>query len=60
VFAMTNGQFDTNVLGVEFYSQFFAFNNPGKASAVVVILILAVVPVIVYQVRTYREQEALR
>ncbi|RKR75331.1 carbohydrate ABC transporter permease [Frondihabitans australicus] len=60
VFAMTNGQFNTNVLGMEFYNQFFSFNNPGKASAVVVILILAVVPVIVYQVRTYREQEALR
>lgn len=60
VFAMTNGQFTTNVLGVEFYTQFFSFNDPGKASAVVVILILAVVPVIVYQVRTYREQEALR
>lgn len=60
VFAMTNGQFNTNVLGVEFYSQLFSFNNPGKASAVVVILILAVVPVIIYQVRTYREQEALR
>ena len=60
VFAMTSGQFNTNVLGVEFYNQYFAFNNPGKASAVVVILIIAVIPVIVYQVRTYREQEALR
>jgi alpha-glucoside transport system permease protein len=60
VFAMTSGQFNTNVLGMEFYNQFFSFNNPGKASAVVVILIIAVVPVIIYQVRTYREQESLR
>ena len=60
VFAMTSGQFNTNVLGMEFYNQFFSFNNPGKASAVVVILIVAVVPVIIYQVRTYRQQEALR
>lgn len=60
VFAMTSGQFNTNVLGMEFYNQFFAFNNPGKASAIVVILIIAVVPVIVYQIRTYRQQEALR
>ncbi|MEO7015437.1 MAG: sugar ABC transporter permease [Leifsonia sp.] len=60
VFAMTSGQFNTNVLGMEFYNQFFAFNNPGKASAIVVILIIAVVPVIVYQIRTYRAQEALR
>ena len=60
VFAMTSGQFNTNVLGMEFYNQFFSFNNPGKASAVVVILIVAVIPVIIYQVRTYREQEVLR
>jgi len=60
VFAMTSGQFNTNVLGMEFYNEFFSFNNPGKASAVVVILILAVIPVIIYQVRTYRQQEVLR
>jgi alpha-glucoside transport system permease protein len=60
VFAMTSGQFNTNVLGTEFYSQLFAFNNPGKASAVVVILIIAVIPVMIYQVRTYRNQEVLR
>ena len=60
VFAMTSGQFNTNVLGMEFYNEFFSFNNPGKASAVVVILIVAVIPVIIYQVRTYRQQEVLR
>jgi alpha-glucoside transport system permease protein len=60
VFAMTGGTYNTNVLGVEFINQFFNFNNPGKASALVVILMLAVIPVIIYQVRSYRSQEALR
>jgi alpha-glucoside transport system permease protein len=60
VFAMTSGQFGTNVLGVEFYNQLFSFNNPGKAAAVVVILLIAVIPVVVYQIRSYRAQEALR
>ncbi|MBI5161344.1 MAG: sugar ABC transporter permease [Micrococcales bacterium] len=60
VFAMTNGQFNTNVLGVEFFNQLFSFQNPGKASAVVVILLIAVIPIIAYQIKTYREQEALR
>jgi len=60
VLAMTSGQFNTNVLGTEFYNQLFSFQNQGKASAVVVILLLAVIPVIVYQIRSYREQEALR
>ena len=54
------GQFGTNVLGVEFYNQLFAFNNPGKAAAVVVILLIAVIPVVFYQIRSYRQQEALR
>ncbi|NYJ29736.1 alpha-glucoside transport system permease protein [Galbitalea soli] len=60
VFAMTGGTYNTNVLGVEFINQFFNFGNPGKASAVVVILMVAVIPVIVYQVRNYRKQEVLR
>jgi alpha-glucoside transport system permease protein len=60
VFAMTSGQFGTNVLGTEFYNQLFSFNNPGKAAAVVVILLIAVIPVVVYQIRSYRAQEALR
>ena len=42
VFAMTKGRFNTTVLGVEFYNQLFAFQNPGKAAAVVVFLIIAV------------------
>jgi alpha-glucoside transport system permease protein len=60
VLAMTTSQFNTNVLGTEFYNQLFSFDNPGKASAVVVVLIIAVIPIIIFQVRTYREQEALR
>ena len=60
VFAMTSGQFGTNVLGTEFYNQLFSFNNPGKAAAVVVILLIAVIPVVIYQIRSYRQQEALR
>jgi alpha-glucoside transport system permease protein len=60
VFAMTSGQFGTNVLGTEFFSQLFSFNNQGKAAAVVVILLIAVIPVVVYQIRSYRAQEALR
>lgn len=60
VFAMTQGQANTNVLGVQFYNELFAFQNPGKAAAVVVFLIIAVIPVIFYQIKSYRDQEALR
>jgi len=57
VYAMTNGAYGTAVLGQEFFSQYFRFFNPGRASAVVVILLLALAPIMVYQVRVVRRQE---
>lgn len=60
IYAMTGGQYNTSVLAVEFYNQLFSFQNPGKAAAVVIILMLAVTPVIIYQVRSYKAQEELR
>lgn len=60
IYAMTGGQYSTSVLVVEFYSQLFSFQNPGKAAAVVIVLMIAVVPLIVYQIRSYKSQEELR
>ncbi|WP_373426937.1 carbohydrate ABC transporter permease [Microbacterium sp. SORGH_AS_0888] len=60
IYAMTGGQYDTSVLAVEFYNQMFSFQNPGKAAAVVVVLMIAIVPLIAYQIRSYRAQEELR
>ncbi len=51
---------DASVLAVEFYNQLFSFQNPGKAAAVVIVLMVAVVPLIVYQIRSYKAQEELR
>lgn len=60
VYAMTGGAYQTSVLGMEFITQLFNFGNPGKAAAVVTVLMVAVIPVIIYQVRSYRTQEELR
>ncbi len=60
IYAMTGGQYNTSVLAVEFYNQLFSFQNPGKAAAVVIVLMIAVVPLIVYQIRSYKAQEELR
>ncbi|WES64475.1 sugar ABC transporter permease [Microbacter sp. GSS18] len=60
VYAMTGGQYNTSVLAVEFYAQLFSFQNPGKAAAVVMVLMIAIAPLIVYQVRSYKAQEELR
>jgi alpha-glucoside transport system permease protein len=60
IYAMTGGQYNTSVLAVEFYSQLFSFQNPGKAAAVVIVLMIAIVPLVIYQIRSYKTQEELR
>ena len=60
VLAMTGGNFNTNVLGVDFFLQYFVYNDTGKATAVVMLLMLAIIPVMYYQVRSYRKQEEIR
>ena len=60
VYVMTNGNFNTDVIGVRFFNELFTNGNNGYAAAIVVMLMLAIVPVMVYQVRQYRRQEALR
>ncbi len=58
VYVTTNGDFNTNVVGNEFYNQFTTYFNSGAASAIVVLLMLAVIPVMVYQIRHFRAEEA--
>lgn len=60
VLAMTGGNYNTTVLAQTFYLEYFIYGNTGKAMAAVVILILAIIPVMIYQVRHYRKFEAAR
>jgi alpha-glucoside transport system permease protein len=59
VYVMTGGSFNTNVVGTEFFNQLFTFFDYGTASAIVVLLMLAVVPVMWYQVRHFKREEAV-
>jgi alpha-glucoside transport system permease protein len=58
VFVMTRGNFNTNVLGNEFFTQLNTNFNNGAAAAVVVMLMVAVIPVMAYQVRHFKAEEA--
>jgi alpha-glucoside transport system permease protein len=60
VYVMTNGNFNTNVLATEFYNQLSTNFNNGYAAAIVVMLIIAVIPVMIFQVRQFRLEEANR
>jgi alpha-glucoside transport system permease protein len=60
VYVATNGNFDTNVISVDFYNQLFTNGNAGHAAAIVVMLMIAITPIIIYQVRHFRAEEAMR
>ena len=59
VYVMSGGQFDTSVIAFEMYRQ-LGFNQLGRSAAVAVILLLAIVPVMAFQIRQFRNQEAAR
>lgn len=58
VIVMTGGQYGTQVIATEFYQQYFAYRNFGYGSAIAVVLLVAVIPVMIYNLRQFREREA--
>jgi len=58
VYVTTNGNFNTDVIGVRFWTELFTNGDNGRAGAIVVMLMIAIVPVMIYQVHHFREQEA--
>jgi alpha-glucoside transport system permease protein len=58
VYVTTNGNFNTNVIGNEFYNQLTTNFNNGAAASIVVMLMIAVIPVMIYQVRHFKAEEA--
>jgi alpha-glucoside transport system permease protein len=60
VYVTTNGAYNTDVIGRRFYDELYTQGNNGYASAIVVILMIAIIPVLIYQVRHFRAEEAAR
>ena len=60
VYVMTGGNFNTNVVAVRFFNELITNGNAGRAATIVVILVIAIVPLMLYQVRNFRAQEAAR
>lgn len=60
VYVTTNGLYGTNVIANDFFVTLFQFYDNGRASAIVVILLIAVIPVMIYQVRRFRAEEAMK
>jgi alpha-glucoside transport system permease protein len=56
VYVMTGGRFETEVLANRMFNEMFAFRNFGRASAIAVILFLAVIPIMIVNIRNLRRQ----
>ncbi|MBT0770142.1 sugar ABC transporter permease [Kineosporia sp. J2-2] len=58
VYTMTNGAFDTNVIANRMYAELFQARDYGHASAIAVVLLIVAIPIIVVNVRQFREENA--
>jgi alpha-glucoside transport system permease protein len=60
VYIMTAGNYNTDVLANRMYRLLYLSDNPGGSSAVAIILLVAVVPVLIFNLRQFRAVESRR
>lgn len=60
VYVLTNGNFNTDVIANLMYKQMFNYTDFGRASAIATVLLAAIVPVMLFNIRRFREQEMIR
>ena len=60
VYVTTNGAYGTNVIANLFFNKLFAASEAGQATAIVVVLLIAVIPLIWFQIKHFKDEEASR
>ena len=60
VYTMTGGQLNTNVIANQMYNEMFKFGQYGRASAIAVVLLVAIIPIMFFNIGRFRAQEAVR
>jgi len=60
VYVLTAGAYDTDVIASQMFSQLTGAGHYGRASAVGVILLISIIPLLVINVRRFRREEAIR
>jgi alpha-glucoside transport system permease protein len=60
IYVMTNGNYETNVIANQMYKELYINQNNGRASAIAVILLLVIIPVMFVNIQRFQEQEAQR
>lgn len=56
VYVMTNGNYNTDVIANQMYKQLFITRDGGRASAIAVVLLLTIIPVMIANINRYRAQ----
>ena len=57
---MTGGNFGTTVIANEFYLRQFTHGNSGQASAIAIVLLVVIVPVLIYNLRDFRSRQVMK
>ena len=60
VYVMTNGNYSTEVIANRMIKEMFKWGNFGRAAAIAIILLLLITPMMLLNIRRFREQEATR
>jgi alpha-glucoside transport system permease protein len=60
VYVMTGGRFETDVLANRMFSEMFIGRDFGMSAAVAVILLALIIPIMAFNIRRFRAQEAIR
>jgi len=60
VLVMTGGQYGTEVIATQFYRQFFSNRNFGYGSAISIVLLIAVIPIMIYNLSQFGKREVFK
>jgi alpha-glucoside transport system permease protein len=60
VYVMTGGLYETDVMARRMYGEMFNNSNFGTSAAIAMLLLIAVIPVLVFNLRRFQFQEAIR
>jgi alpha-glucoside transport system permease protein len=60
VYVLTNGAYDTDVIATQMFRQLSTAGHYGRAAAVGVVLFIAIIPLLVINIRRFQQQEEMR
>lgn len=60
VYTLTSGNYNSDVIANFMVKEMFSFGDFGRASAVAVVLLIAIIPIMAFNIRQFRAQESVR